>query len=187
VGDRLPRVAGRISDLRRAGDARGAAPDAAEQADERIGHQRVPQVPRVSRGRKHVLACLALFAAAFTLRRYYFSGLVLGDDGQEYAVLTYILRRGYPMFTDQLHLRFGWWVPNYLSFLLFGVSETTFMLAQWVTSSTLGIVAYAILISLGYGVGQAFLGGLFVCSAPFEVLIGTTHANDLYLGWAFAV
>jgi len=137
--------------------------------------------------KKHLLASLAIFTIAFALRRYHFSGFVLGDDGQEYAVVTYILGHGAPLLTDQLHLRFGWWVPHYLSFLLFGVSETTFMLAQWVTSSMLGVVAYAILFSLGYGVGEALLGGFFVCSAPFEVLIGTTHANDLYLSWAAAV
>ncbi len=135
---------------------------------------------------RSLLTALVLFLFAFAVRRYFYCGLVLGDDGQEYALMLHVLSRG-PDFHDQYHLRFGVWIFNYLSFFLFGISEWSLMLPNWALSSVLGIVAYALLRRWGYDQLQAFLGGLFVVSAPFEVLAGTLRVNDLFLGLAMAL
>src|SRR5581483_7945539 len=88
---------------------------------------------------------------------------------------------------DQLHLRFGTWVANHLAFWLFGVSETAFLAPTWIVSSTFAVMAYALLVRWRYGVARAFLGGLAVATAPFEVVLGTLRANDLYLAWALGL
>jgi tetratricopeptide (TPR) repeat protein len=134
----------------------------------------------------HLLAAVAIFVVAFAMRWWFLCGLMLGDDPQELNVLQQILVYG-PMLTDQLHLRFGTWVANHLAFVLFGVSETTFLAPTWILSSSFGVLAYALLVRWGYGAGRAFLGGLLVASAPFEIVLGTLRANDLYLAWAFTL
>src|SRR5262245_50277131 len=131
----------------------------------------------------HLLAALGLFAFAFAIRRYFFCGLLLGDDGQEFAVILHALASG-PDFHDQMHMRFVIWVFNYLAFELFGISEMAFQLPNWVFSSALGIVAYALLLRWRYAALEAFLAALFVVTAPFEVLAGTLRVNDLFLGVA---
>ena len=133
----------------------------------------------------HLLAGVCLLAIAYALRRWFFCGFILGDDMQEFAVLQRVLGHAVEL-EDQLQLRFGWWLPNAVTLRLFGVNETGFMMAQWLTSSALALVAYALLVAWGYGIVGAFLGGLFVASAPFEVLIGTARVNDLYLEAALA-
>src|SRR5262245_28382545 len=112
---------------------------------------------------RHLLCVLLIFAFGVALRRRFFCGFVLGDDGQEYAVIGQILRYG-PLWSDQLHLRFGGWIPNWIALKLFGISETIFFLPTWIISSGLGVVAYAILVASGYGIGLSFLQGLVVVS-----------------------
>jgi hypothetical protein len=135
--------------------------------------------------RVHALAAVALFVVAFMTRWWLRQGLVLGDDGQEFAVLLHILQNG-PLLTDQLHLRFGGWIFNHLAFWLFGVSEATFLLPTMLLTSTFAIMAYAILVRWGYGGLRAFLGGLLVAVAPFELVLGSLRANDSYLELALA-
>src|SRR6185369_5947922 len=130
--------------------------------------------------RVHVAAAAALFAIAFGVRWWLRQGLVLGDDPQEFAVLLHILSNG-PMLTDQLHLRFAGWIFNHLAFWLGGVSETMFLLPTAILTSTFAVMAYAILLRWRYGRWRAFLGGLLVAFAPFEVVLGSLRANDSYL------
>ncbi len=135
--------------------------------------------------RVHVLAATVLFATAVVVRWWFLQGLILGDDPQEFAVLLHILANG-PLLTDQLHVRFAGWIFNHLAFVLFGVSETAFLAPTWILTSTLPIMAYAILVRWRYTRLQAFLGGLLVATAPFEVVLGTVRANDSYLELAIA-
>jgi tetratricopeptide (TPR) repeat protein len=135
--------------------------------------------------RVHALAAAALFTVAFAVRWWLRQGLVLGDDGQELAVLLHVLQYG-PLLTDQLHLRFAGWIFNHVAFWLFGISEATFLLPTMVLTSTFSIMAYAILVRWGYGRLRAFLGGLLVALAPFELVLGSLRANDSYLELALA-
>ena len=135
--------------------------------------------------RVHLLAAIGLFAVAFGVRWWMRQGLVLGDDPQEFAALLHILTNG-PLFTDQLHLRFGGWLFNHLGFWLLGVTEEAFLLPTALVTSTFGVMAYAILIRWGYGGVRAFLGGLMVALAPFELVLGSLRANDSYLELALA-
>jgi tetratricopeptide (TPR) repeat protein len=130
--------------------------------------------------RAHGPAVLVLLAVAFAVRWWLRQGLVLGDDPQEFAVLLHILSYG-PMLTDQLHLRFAGWIFNHLAFWLGGVSETMFLLPTAVLTSTFSVMAYAILLRWRYGRLRAFLGGLLVALAPFEIVLGSLRANDSYL------
>lgn len=135
---------------------------------------------------RHVLSAGAIFAFAFAVRWLYLCGPILGDDDQELHVLVYILGQG-PDLRDQLHLRFGAWILNWLCFRLFGISEITFLLPTWIVSSLMGVAAYALLVLWRYPALSALLGGLFVASAPFEVVTGTLRANDLYLAAALVL
>jgi tetratricopeptide (TPR) repeat protein len=133
----------------------------------------------------HVLAAAGIFAVGFAVRWWLRQGLVLGDDPQEFAVLLHILSNG-PMLTDQLHLRFAGWIFNHLAFWLGGISETMFLLPTALVTSTFGVFAYAILLRWGYDRLRAFLGGLLVALAPFELVLGSLRANDSYLELAVA-
>jgi hypothetical protein len=135
--------------------------------------------------RRHLPAALAIFAVAFAVRWWLLQGLVLGDDGQELSALQQILASG-PDLRDQLQVRFAGWVWNWLSFRLFGVSETTLLLPTWVLSSLFGVLAYALFVHWGYERARPLAGGLLVATAPFEVVLGTLRTNDLYLGGAAA-
>jgi tetratricopeptide (TPR) repeat protein len=119
-------------------------------------------------------------------RLYFFSGFALCDDAQELATVIHVLGRG-PALFDHLHVRFGVWVFNWLTFSLFGVSEFSFFLPTVLMSASLGVVGYWILLAWRYRPRHAFLAGLMIASAPFEVLIGTLRANDLILSWLLAV
>jgi len=130
--------------------------------------------------RAHGPAVFVLLDVAFAVRWWLRQGLVLGDDPQEFAVLLHILSNG-PLLTDQLHLRFAGWVFNHLAFWLGGVSETMFLLPTAILTSTFAVMAYAILLRWRYGRLRAFLGGLLVALAPFEVVLGSLRANDSYL------
>src|SRR5215813_14209549 len=133
-----------------------------------------PREPRM-RGR-HLLAAVLLFGLGFAIRRYFVCGLILGDDPQEFPMLLQILTRG-PVWSDQLHLRWAGWFLNYVAVLL----PTT------IVSCTFGVLGYALLVRWGYRPLSAFLGALFVVTAPFEIVLGTLRANDLYLAWALAL
>jgi tetratricopeptide (TPR) repeat protein len=136
--------------------------------------------------RLHVLAASLVFLAAFAVRWWLRQGLVLGDDPQEYALLLHILTNG-PMWTDQLHVRWGGWILNHLAFWLFGVSESAFLAPTALATSTMSVLAYALFVRWRYGRWRAFLGGLLVALAPFEVMLGSLRANDSYLEIAMAM
>jgi hypothetical protein len=133
--------------------------------------------------RLHVLAASVVFMAAFAVRWWLRQGLVLGDDPQEYALLLHVLMNG-PMFTDQLHLRWAGWILNHLAFWLFGVSEPA---PTALATSSFGVFAYALFVRWRYGRWRAFLGGLLVAVAPFEVMLGSLRANDSYLELAMGM
>lgn len=135
--------------------------------------------------RAHGPAVVVLLVVAFAVRWWLRQGLVLGDDPQEFAVLLHILSFG-PLLSDQLHLRFAGWIFNHLAFWLGGVSETMFLLPTALLTSTFSVMAYAILVRWRYGRLRAFLGGLLVALAPFEVVLGSLRANDSYLELALA-
>ena len=119
----------------------------------------------------HVVVASALFLVALALRVHFFCGFVLGDDPIEFAALIGINRHG-PTWTDQLHVRFGGWVLNVAALKLFGVSESTLFLPTWIVSAAIPVIAYALLVTCGYGAGPAALAGSFVATAPFEILLG---------------
>jgi hypothetical protein len=134
----------------------------------------------------HVAVCGALFLFALALRLHFFCGFVLGDDPVEFAALISINRHG-PTWTDQLHVRFGGWVLNVAALRLFGVSESTLFLPTWLVSAAIPVVAYALLVTCGYGAGAAALAGAFVATAPFEILMGAVRSNDLFLALSVAL
>ena len=111
------------------------------------------------------------------------SGLILGDDAQEFGVLQHVLSNG-PDLRDQLQVRFGGWVLNYVVCLLLGISETTVLVPSFVISSSFAVLAYLLLVRWGYDRVRATVGGLIVATAPFEVVLGTCRTNDLVLAGA---
>jgi len=133
-----------------------------------------------------VVLPLVIFSFAYSLRRYFFSGFILGDNYVELAMNLRIITNG-PFLQDQLHQRFSVWLFNSLFFKLFGVSETTFFLPTWLMSASLSAIGYYILLAWRYRPSHAFLAGLLVASAPFEVFIGSTYSNDLILSWLLAL
>ena len=54
-------------------------------------------------------------------------------------------------------------------------------------SSSLSVIGYFLLRLKGYPVFPACMAGLFVATAPYEILIGTVRANDLILAWVLAM
>jgi hypothetical protein len=135
--------------------------------------------------RRHLVPSLAVFAVAVAVRLWLRSGLILGDDAQEFGVLQHVLANG-PDLRDQLQVRFGGWVVNYVACLLLGVSETTVLLPSMLLSSSFSLLGYVLLVHWGYDRLRAFLGGILVATAPFEVVLGTCRTNDLVLAGAFA-
>jgi hypothetical protein len=143
-------------------------------------------------------APVLLFFVALGIRLYFFSGFILGDDAEEFMLAKHIARFG-PSFEGPpdgaasvarlVHVqhRFPVWLFNVLSFKWLGVSSASFFLPTTVMSASLSTIGYWILQCLRYGTGGAFLGGLLIASAPFEVLIGTVRANDLILSWFLAM
>lgn len=129
---------------------------------------------------------IALFLLAFGVRIVFFSGFILSDDSQEMGLFQHVLNNG-PDFRDQLHVRFGGWMFNVLAFKWFGVSEFTYFLPTLIMSSSMGVIGYFIFLAMAYRPLQALLGGMFIASAPFEILIGSLRANDLILAWFLAL
>jgi hypothetical protein len=134
----------------------------------------------------HVAVCGALFLFALALRLHFFCGFILGDDPIEFAALMSINRHG-PTWTDQLDVRFGGWILNVAALKPFGVSESTLFLPTWIVSAVIPVVAYALLVTCGYGAGAAALAGAFVATAPFEILMGAVRSNDLFLALSVAL
>ena len=129
---------------------------------------------------------IAIFIFALILRYYFFSGFILGDDPQEFALCQHVLNHG-AILEDQLHLRFGVWFFNVISFMLLGVSEFSFFLPTVLMSASIPVICYFLLTNWGYSKKNSFLSGLFVASAPFEIFIGGLRANDLIFTWLIAL
>jgi 4-amino-4-deoxy-L-arabinose transferase-like glycosyltransferase len=70
---------------------------------------------------------------------------------------------------------------------LLGVSEATVLLPSMLISSSFPLMSYVLLVRWGYARRWAFLGGLLVATAPFEVVLGTCRTNDLVLAGALGV
>ncbi|HEY4481961.1 MAG TPA: glycosyltransferase family 39 protein, partial [Candidatus Brocadiaceae bacterium] len=110
----------------------------------------------------------------------------MGDAAEEFPLIQNLAVHG-PDFKGHLQYRFGMWLFNVIFFKLFGISETTFFLPTWVMSSSLSVIGYYILLFRQYRPIHALFAGLFIASAPFEILIGTVRANDLILSWFLAM
>lgn len=133
----------------------------------------------------HACYLAVLLAFSFLLRRVLFQGFVLGDDPIEWWQIQGLANSGLS-FNDQLDRRLFGWLPSFLAFKLFGVSEWAFFLPTWLFSASLSAIGYWILIDYDYSPPEALGAGLLIGSAPFEVMIGTLRANDLFLEWFLA-
>ena len=80
--------------------------------------------------KSHLTRALIIVLCAFAVRRFFFCGFILGDDAQDFSMITNIFLFRVDV-SDQYHLRFGGWFVNYVFFKLFGISETTFFLPTW--------------------------------------------------------
>lgn len=134
----------------------------------------------------YMVAPVLIFFFAFILRLFFFSGFILGDDIQEFATCRYVMENG-PSLNDQFHLRFGCWIFNVLAFNIFGISEFSFFLPTIFMSSSMGCVGYLLFLFKKYKFHRCVFGGLFIASAPFEILIGGVRANDIILSWFLAL
>lgn len=54
----------------------------------------------------HAVIPLIILLFAYSLRRYFFSGFILGVDAEEFGIANYILAHG-PILDYPLHIRFG--------------------------------------------------------------------------------
>jgi len=127
-----------------------------------------------------------LFLLAWGLRLLFFQGCILGDDPNDIGAVQAVLARSVH-FTVHWELRIFLWFFIVLTQKVFGVSEWSLFLSTWIFSSSLSLIAYLTMTRFGYGRSQAFLAGLFVATAPYEVLIGSLHSSDLFLEWFFAL
>ena len=127
-----------------------------------------------------------LFLVAWGLRLLFFQGCILGDDPNDIGAVQAVLARSVH-FTVHWELRIFLWFFIVLTQKVFGVSEWSLFLSTWIFSSSLSLIAYLTMTRFGYGRSQAFLAGLFVATAPYEVLIGSLHSSDLFLEWFFAL
>ena len=127
-----------------------------------------------------------LFLVALGLRLLFFQGCILGDDPNDIGAVQAVLARSVH-FTVHWELRIFLWFFIALAQKVFGVSEGSLFLSTWIFSSSLSLIAYLTMTRFGYGRSQAFLAGLFVATAPYEVLIGSLHSSDLFLEWFFAL
>ena len=89
---------------------------------------------------------------------------------REYGVLQHVLANG-PDFRDQLQVRFGGWAINYVVCWLLGVSRRR-SCCRRCSSVSFPLMSYVLLVRWGYARRWAFLGGLLVATAPFEVVLG---------------
>jgi hypothetical protein len=135
---------------------------------------------------KYLLVPLAIFAFSLALRYAFFTGFILGDDVQELHASIFMMGNP-PDLHDAFHIRFGVWLFNVAFFRLLGVSEFSFFLPTFLMSASLGVIGYFLMLFWGYGEKNSFVAGLFVASAPFEILIGVVRANDLIFSWFLAL
>jgi hypothetical protein len=131
-----------------------------------------------------VVPALLLFAICLVVRVVMQSGFVMGDDMAVVAVADTQSEKLHWVH-EQVNLRFGVWLPYILSFKIFGTGELGFFAPTWIMSSSFGSVAFILLRRWGYSVTAAFFAGLFVGLSPFEMLIGTSMANDIILAAVF--
>jgi hypothetical protein len=132
-----------------------------------------------------VLPPVALFAVCLAVRVILECGFVMGDDMAVVAISD-VQSGGIRWIREQVNLRFGVWAPYLLSFKLFGTGELGFFTPSWFVSSSFASGAYLLMRRWKYSLAAAIFAGLFVGLAPFEVLIGTTLANDVFLAAVFA-
>ncbi len=136
--------------------------------------------------RKDLLCATALFVLTFATRICFFSGFILGDDTQEFQLVQLALSRSLAP-DDQLSFRFGVWLPNAIIQALLGTHEATFFLPTWLFSAVNPVIGYLCFRQLKYSRLEAFAGGALIGLSPFEVLIGTVRANDLFLETSLAL
>ena len=141
-----------------------------------------------ARVRSSLLSAGLLFGLSLLLRLLFFQGFVLGDDAEEFLLVDHISHAGID-FQVYRHLeyRFPIWGLNLWSHRWLGATELAFFLPTVLLSASFAPLGFAWLRRLGYGVGAAFLGGLLVATAPFEIVLGTLRANDLILAWFLAL
>lgn len=146
------------------------------------GRPREPGNPRLA----GAAAAAALLAAALAVRYACYQGIILGDD---VLILMLVDLKLWDLSwrPDQLHLRFGMWGPYYLARALLGRGDFATALPNVLGSALLAPVTYAIFRSSGTDRARAFFAGLFIATAPFEVVIGgATFATDLFLTFFLA-
>ncbi len=131
-----------------------------------------------------LLPPLALALVCAAVRGFLHCGFVMGDDAAVVGI-TDVKRGDLTWHLEQVNLRFGVWAPYLLSGKLFGTGELGFFMPTLIVSSSFAAVAYLLLRRLGYSFAGSVFGGLFVGLSPFEVLIGTSFANDIFLAGAF--
>ena len=129
---------------------------------------------------------LGLFLVSWSLRTYFFAGFILCDDKEVFIKLKLLLTDPIDI-NNQIDLRFGIWMFNWIVFKWLGVSEFSFFLPTILMSASLCVIGYFLLVFLNYKRFQAFLAGLVIASAPFEILMGTVRANDLIFSWMLAI
>jgi hypothetical protein len=126
-----------------------------------------------------------LFLAALLLRLRVHAGFVLGDDAEEFILIRSLVEQG-PSFEGHLRYRFPMWVFNYASMRVFGINEAAFFLPTWLLSSLLPVLGFATLRAAGVGLAGSAFAGALVALSPFEVLIGSLRANDLFVSFFLA-
>jgi len=135
---------------------------------------------------KKLILPLVIFLFAFLLRLFFFTGFILGDDVQEFQAVKHVLNYE-PSYDDAFHIRFGAWFFNVIFFKLLGISEFSFFLPTILMSVSMSVIGYYILVYWKYPRNHAFLAGLFIASAPFEILLGVVRANDMIFSWLLAL
>lgn len=142
----------------------------------------------VSRARRvwleTVLPPVLIFAVCLVVRVVMQCGFVMGDDMAVVAVADTQSPKLHWV-REQINLRFGVWAPYILSFKIFGDGELGFFAPTWIISSSFASLAFILLRRWGYSVAAAVFAGLFVGLSPFELLIGTSMANDIIFAAVF--
>jgi hypothetical protein len=132
------------------------------------------------------LVAIALFGVALLLRLHFYSGFVLGDDAEEFPLIQSLVLDG-PSFEGHLRYRVPMWIFNVASGSWLGLHEAVFFLPTWLVSSLLPVLGYATVRALRYPASSCLFVGLFVALSPFEVLMGSVRANDLFLTFFLAL
>lgn len=133
-----------------------------------------------------VICAIGLFLVAWFLRWIFFQGFVLGDDAYEFYMVREIGRFG-PAWKGEVERRFMVWLFNVLVLKFHALDEFGFFLPTYIFSSSFSVLAFGFLRREGYPRWAGIVAGLFVASAPFEIMIGITRMNDLFLSWFLAL